>query len=65
MEQLEIAIIGAGISGLMAATHFAENGRSSVLFDKGRGPGGRMSSRNTSKDGKKLEWRKSGAKDFH
>ena len=45
MEQFEIAIIGAGISGLMAATHFAENGRKSVLFDKGRGPGGRMNTR--------------------
>ena len=40
-----IAIIGAGISGLMAATYLAEKGRNSVLFDKGRGPGGRMSTR--------------------
>ena len=45
MEQFEIAIIGAGISGLMAATYLAEKGRNYVLFDKGRGPGGRMNSR--------------------
>ena len=45
MDHFEIAIIGAGISGLMAATYLAEKGRNSVLFDKGRGPGGRMNSR--------------------
>jgi predicted NAD/FAD-dependent oxidoreductase len=45
MDHFEIAIIGAGISGLMAATYLAEKGKNSVLFDKGRGPGGRMSTR--------------------
>ena len=45
MDHFEIAIVGAGISGLMAATYLAEKGKKSVLFDKGRGPGGRMSTR--------------------
>ena len=43
MDHFEIAIVGAGISGLMAATYLAEKGKNSVIFDKGRGPGGRMS----------------------
>ena len=38
MDHFEIAIVGAGISGLMAATYLAEKGKKSVLFDKGRGP---------------------------
>ena len=45
MDHFEIAIVGAGISGLMAATYLAEKGKDPVLFDKGRGPGGRMSTR--------------------
>ena len=43
MDHFEIAIVGAGISGLMAATYLIEKGKKPVLFDKGRGPGGRMS----------------------
>ena len=38
-------IIGAGLSGLSAAQALSERGEAVVLFDKGRGPGGRMSSR--------------------
>ena len=85
MDHFEIAIVGAGISGLMAATYLAGKGKNSVLFDKGRGPGGRMSTRRfgnsgwimgpifTVRDprfekyvrvGKKLGWRKSGARGF-
>ena len=45
MDHFETAIVGAGISGLMAATYLAEKGKNSVIFDKGRGPGGRMSTR--------------------
>ena len=45
MDHFEIAIVGAGISGLMAAAYLAEKGKDPVLFDKGRGPGGRMSTR--------------------
>ncbi len=39
------AIIGAGISGLACANALAAAGHQVALFDKGRGPGGRMSTR--------------------
>lgn len=42
---MTIAIIGAGMAGLSAATALSKNGKDVVLFDKGRGPGGRMSTR--------------------
>ena len=86
MDHFEIAIVGAGISGLMAATYLAEKGKNSVIFDKGRGPGGRMStgvlgnsgwimvpnflqfailvSKSMFRVGRKLGWRKSGARGF-
>jgi len=40
-----VAVIGAGMSGAMAASVLAERGLHVRLFDKGRGPGGRMSTR--------------------
>jgi renalase len=40
-----IAIIGAGIAGLACARRLAEAGLAPVLFDKGRGPGGRLATR--------------------
>ncbi|AFZ47987.1 amine oxidase [Cyanobacterium stanieri PCC 7202] len=43
----KIAIIGAGISGLTLATTLQEKGIDAQVFDKGRGVGGRMSSRRT------------------
>ena len=39
------AIIGAGISGLACGNALAAAGHQVSLFDKGRGPGGRMSTR--------------------
>lgn len=38
-------MIGAGISGLLAATKLKEAGRDVVILDKGRGVGGRMATR--------------------
>ncbi|WP_458525983.1 NAD(P)/FAD-dependent oxidoreductase [Onishia taeanensis] len=40
-----IAIIGAGLSGLACARVLAERGIASEVFDKARGPGGRLTSR--------------------
>lgn len=42
---MKIAIVGAGLSGLVCADKLAANGHQVQLFDKGRGPGGRMSTR--------------------
>jgi len=42
---LEIVIVGAGLAGLACAQALKQNGHSPTLFDKGRGPGGRMSTR--------------------
>ncbi|QEG23709.1 FAD-dependent oxidoreductase [Mariniblastus fucicola] len=40
-----VAVIGAGISGLFAARTLADHGVPVTVFDKGRGVGGRMSTR--------------------
>lgn len=42
---MRIVIIGAGMSGLACAQALERMGHSVTLFDKGRGPGGRMSTR--------------------
>ena len=40
-----IAIVGAGMAGLACAAELSRSGRQVTLFDKGRGPGGRMATR--------------------
>ncbi len=42
---MKIAIVGAGLAGLACAGRLAASGHRIELFDKGRGPGGRMSTR--------------------
>ena len=42
---MTIAIIGAGLAGLSCATALEAAGHDVTLFDKGRAPGGRMSTR--------------------
>ena len=42
---MRIAIIGAGMAGLSCADALRDEGHEIALFDKGRGPGGRMSTR--------------------
>jgi predicted NAD/FAD-dependent oxidoreductase len=44
---VDIGIVGAGLSGLAAARTLQERGYAPVVFDKGRGPGGRLSSKRT------------------
>jgi len=44
-RKLEIAVIGAGISGLVCARLLTESGNRVRIFDKARGPGGRMATR--------------------
>ncbi|MFT5199500.1 MAG: renalase [Planctomycetota bacterium] len=44
-HQISVAIVGAGISGVSAALRLQEVGIQAELFDRGRGVGGRCSSR--------------------
>lgn len=44
---MRIAIIGAGMAGLAAARTLQSAGLEAVVYDKGRGPGGRMVSKRT------------------
>ena len=40
-----VAVVGGGLAGLTAAREVAAGGRAVTVFDKGRGPGGRLSTR--------------------
>lgn len=47
---MRVAIIGAGMTGASAARALADAGAEVTVFDKGRGPGGRMSSKRLQSD---------------
>jgi predicted NAD/FAD-dependent oxidoreductase len=47
---MNFAIIGAGMAGLACADALKHDGHAVALFDKGRGPGGRMSTRRMATD---------------
>lgn len=47
---MRVAVIGAGIAGLACADALAAAGNAVTLFDKGRAPGGRMSTRRVEAD---------------
>ena len=44
-HRFRINVVGAGISGLIAARTLADHGHAVTVFEKGRGTGGRMSTR--------------------
>lgn len=46
----EIAVVGAGLAGLACADQLAAAGHAVMVFDKARGPGGRMSTRRVATD---------------
>jgi predicted NAD/FAD-dependent oxidoreductase len=46
-----VAIVGGGVAGLSCARRLVDLGRQVQIFDKGRGPGGRASTRRTEVDG--------------
>ncbi|MEL0004062.1 MAG: FAD-dependent oxidoreductase [Rhodospirillales bacterium] len=45
MPSSTIVIIGAGITGLSCARTLANHGQASLILEKGRGVGGRVSTR--------------------
>ena len=45
LGSLSVAVVGAGVAGLVAAQTLAEHGVTVQVFDKGRGAGGRISTR--------------------
>lgn len=47
----KIAVVGAGIAGLACARSLTDHGLEVVVFDKGRGPGGRACSRRVASPG--------------
>ncbi len=53
---MDIAIIGAGMAGLSCGMKLRDAGHGVVLFDKGRGPGGRMATRRAQVDGETLHF---------
>ena len=53
---MTIAIIGAGMAGLSCAQALVKAGREVRLFDKGRGPGGRMSTRRMQTPMGEIRW---------
>ncbi len=44
-RRLHVGIVGAGVAGMAAARTLVDHGHNVLVFDKARGPGGRMSTR--------------------
>lgn len=56
MSGVRVGIVGAGMAGLSCATELRKGGVDVVLFDKGRGPGGRMATRRVEVNGETLHF---------
>ncbi|HJL16337.1 MAG TPA: FAD-dependent oxidoreductase [Sandaracinaceae bacterium LLY-WYZ-13_1] len=54
-EPPTVAVIGAGVAGLTCARTLADHGWSVTVFEKARGPGGRMATRRTDGDGARFD----------
>jgi renalase len=54
--QRRVAVVGAGISGLTAASKLAAAGCAVTVLETGRGPGGRTSTRRGGPDGSGWQW---------
>ena len=48
----DVIVVGAGLSGLVAARELQNQDRSVLVLDKARGPGGRMATRYSGEDGR-------------
>lgn len=55
-QSLDVAIVGAGMAGLSCAQSLRAAGYGVTLFDKGRGPGGRMATRRVDIDGETVRF---------
>ena len=53
---LPIAVIGAGLAGISAARALIARGHAVTIFDKGRGPGGRLATRRIEAEGRTLQF---------
>ncbi|MDP4539786.1 NAD(P)-binding protein [Qipengyuania sp. DY56-A-20] len=53
---MTVAIIGAGMAGLSCARPLVQAGLTVEIYDKGRGPGGRMSTRRVTVEGRGLRF---------
>lgn len=56
MSVMKIAILGAGLAGISAARALIARGHDVTIFDKGRGPGGRLATRRAEAEGRKLQF---------
>ena len=52
----DILVIGAGMAGLTCATRLASAGKTVMVLDKGRGPGGRMAARRAELGGEQVSF---------
>lgn len=50
-KSVDVLVVGAGVAGLACAREVASSGAKVLVLDKGRGPGGRLSTRREEVDG--------------
>ena len=55
-RRARVAVVGGGIAGLTAASHLARAGCDVVVYETGRGPGGRTSTRRGGPERPEWQW---------